>query len=103
MNTNSIKLSAGIAVAAAMLMAFPGNVHAQSSMLNRGPAPTYSTQAQTNLTTSQLLGQLNTITTAVPFLMITPDSRAGGMGETGVATTADVKFYSLECCEASFR
>jgi len=33
------------------------------------------------------------ITTAVPFLVITPDSRAGAMGESGVATTPDV--YSL--------
>jgi hypothetical protein len=32
----------------------------------------------------------NTITTAVPFLSITPDSRAGGMGDAGVATTPDV-------------
>lgn len=30
--------------------------------------------------------QLNTITTAVPFLLITPDSEAGGMGDAGVAT-----------------
>ncbi len=33
--------------------------------------------------------QINTITTAVPFLLIGPDSKAGGMGETGVATEAD--------------
>ena len=32
----------------------------------------------------------NTITTAVPFLSITPDSRAGGMGDAGVATTPDL-------------
>ena len=32
----------------------------------------------------------NTITTAVPFLSITPDSRAGGMGDIGVGTTPDV-------------
>lgn len=30
-----------------------------------------------------------TITTAVPFLMIGPDARAGGMGDVGVATSAD--------------
>ena len=29
------------------------------------------------------------ITTAVPFLSITPDARAGGMGDAGVATSAD--------------
>jgi hypothetical protein len=34
--------------------------------------------------------QLNTITTAVPFLLITPDSRAGGMGDAGVASSTDI-------------
>src|ERR1700742_867546 len=33
---------------------------------------------------------LNAIPTAVPFLNITPDSRAGAMGDAGVATTPDV-------------
>jgi hypothetical protein len=42
-----------------------------------------------NLTTAQLLGQLNTITTAVPFLLIAPDSRAGSLGDAGVATSPD--------------
>jgi hypothetical protein len=37
--------------------------------------------------------QANVITTAVPFLQIAPDARAGGMGTVGVSTTADV--YSL--------
>tara|TARA_B110000046_G_C12992912_1_gene398641 strand:- start:874 stop:2025 length:1152 start_codon:yes stop_codon:yes gene_type:complete len=31
----------------------------------------------------------NPITTAAPFLLIVPDARAGGMGDVGVATTAD--------------
>jgi len=39
---------------------------------------------------ANLLGQINTITTAVPFLMISPDARAGGMGDAGVASSADV-------------
>ncbi len=34
--------------------------------------------------------QLNTITTAVPFLQIVPDARGGSMGDVGVATTPDV-------------
>jgi hypothetical protein len=38
---------------------------------------------------SQLTGGLNTITTAVPFLLISPDSKAGAMGDVGVATTPD--------------
>jgi len=32
----------------------------------------------------------NVITTGVPFLTITPDSRAGAMGDAGVATSPDV-------------
>lgn len=34
-------------------------------------------------------GRMNTITTAVPFLLIGPDSRSGGMGDAGVALPAD--------------
>lgn len=33
--------------------------------------------------------QLNTITTALPFMSITPDSRAGGMGDAGTALSGD--------------
>ena len=33
--------------------------------------------------------EVNTITTAVPFLMIAPDAQASGMGDVGAATTAD--------------
>ena len=33
--------------------------------------------------------QLNTITTAVPFLMISPDARSGAMGDVGAATDPD--------------
>lgn len=33
--------------------------------------------------------QLNTITTALPFMAITPDSRAGGMGDAGTALSGN--------------
>lgn len=46
--------------------------------------------AQVSSFKDSLLGQINTITTAVPFLQIAPDSRAGGMGDYGVATSPDV-------------
>ncbi len=37
-----------------------------------------------------ILGQkVNTISTAVPFLMIAPDARAGAMGDAGVSTSPD--------------
>lgn len=35
------------------------------------------------------LNNLNTISTSVPFLSIAPDSRAGAMGDVGVATSPD--------------
>ena len=38
----------------------------------------------------ELDSRTNTITTAVPFLLISPDSRAGGMGDAGCASSTDV-------------
>lgn len=40
-------------------------------------------------TFSFVSGQERVITTGVPFLLITPDARAAGMGELGVATSPD--------------
>ncbi|MEA5112098.1 MAG: type IX secretion system outer membrane channel protein PorV [Lentimicrobium sp.] len=43
-----------------------------------------------NAQSTTYIGQdLNTITTAVPFLQIAPDARSGGMGEAGVSSTPD--------------
>jgi len=49
---------------------------------------------------SQEEGELNAIHTVVPFLTIAPDSRSGGMGDVGVATTPDV--YSMHWNPAKF-
>lgn len=40
---------------------------------------------------------INVVTTAVPFLRISPDARAGGMGDLGMATSADANsgFWNL--------
>jgi hypothetical protein len=40
---------------------------------------------------------INVVTSAVPFLRISPDARAGGMGDLGVATLPDVnsQFYNV--------
>ncbi len=51
--------------------------------------------AQAQLSQAQLNGQdtnniINPITTAVPFLLISPDARGGGMGDAGAATLNDV-------------
>ncbi|HHZ64473.1 MAG TPA: type IX secretion system outer membrane channel protein PorV [Flavobacteriales bacterium] len=49
---------------------------------------TRSTQAQ--IQTNQLNGgTVNTITTAVPLLLISPDARSGAMGDAGVASKPD--------------
>ena len=49
----------------------------------------FQLQAQMNL--NLLSGkELNTITTAVPFLQIAPDSRGGAMADIGCATSADI-------------
>src|SRR5579859_1766653 len=44
----------------------------------------------------QTANTLNVTTTAVPFLRISPDARAGGMGDLGVATSPDAAstFYN---------
>lgn len=52
---------------------------------------------------SQILGQTvtpNVITTAVPFISISPDARGGSMGDCGVASEADV--YSMHYNPAKY-
>src|SRR5574338_1478239 len=40
---------------------------------------------------------INVVTTAVPFLRISPDARSGGMGDVGLATSPDASsvFWNL--------
>jgi len=52
-----------------------------------------SSNITAQISTGELGGaepKLNAIQTAVPFLTIAPDSRSGGMGDGGVATSADM-------------
>ena len=44
----------------------------------------------------------NPITTAVPFLTIAPDSRSGGMGDIGVATTPDINSIKYNVAKYPF-
>ncbi len=41
------------------------------------------------LFSNRITAQERVISTGVPFLLITPDARAAGMGEQGVATSVD--------------
>jgi hypothetical protein len=43
----------------------------------------------TSTAVAQSADPINVVTTAVPFLRISPDARSGGMGEVGIATSAD--------------
>lgn len=46
--------------------------------------------------------QLNTITTAVPFLLIAPDSRSGAIGDAGVALSPDAASIHWNPAKMSF-
>ena len=48
-----------------------------------------SSLAQSPTAFDSFEGELNTISTSVPFLLIAPDSRAGAMGDVGAATSPD--------------
>lgn len=54
------------------------------------------------LQTAKAQSDLNAITTAAPFLMITPDARAGGMGDVGVATSPDFNNQHHNPSKAAF-
>jgi hypothetical protein len=42
-----------------------------------------------NVANAQTTQPINVVTSAVPFLRVTPDARAGGMGDVGIATSPD--------------
>lgn len=46
--------------------------------------------------------QLNTITTAVPFIIIAPDSRASALGDAGVATSPDANSFHWNTAKLAF-
>lgn len=56
------------------------------------------------LTVQDLKGgkTVNTITTAVPFLLIAPDSRAGSMGDVGAASTPDANSIHWNASKLAF-
>ena len=59
--------------------------------------------AQNPISPKSLNGSsVNAIETAVPFLTIAPDSRAGGMGDVGVATSPDVNSIHWNSAKLAF-
>lgn len=70
-------------------MKFTKNIGLSTLALSIGCASFTNINAQLT-STDQLSGQrINTITTAVPFLLIAPDSRSSAMGDVGVALSGD--------------
>src|ERR1700722_14888462 len=65
-----------IALLSAPVFAFSPNLYAQ-------------TTGKANVLGQNLAANVNVVTTAVPFLLIGPDARAGGMGDAGVASAPD--------------
>lgn len=63
----------------------------------------FSAQTYAQSNTHNPLGQdINAITTAVPFLSIAPDSRAGAMGDIGCATSSDGNSQSYNPAKYAF-
>jgi len=46
--------------------------------------------------------RFNSVKTAVPFLLITPDARSGGMGDAGVAVAPDANAMSINPSKLAF-
>ena len=56
----------------------------------------------TTIVNAQSADPINVVTTAVPFLRISPDSRAGGMGDMGTATAPDANSAYFNIAKAVF-
>lgn len=59
-------------------------------------------QISTGNITGESGQQINTITTAVPFLLIAPDSRSSAMGDVGVALSPDANATHWNASKLSF-
>jgi len=62
----------------------------------------FSTKLQAQSGTQTNGSEPNNIITAVPFLLITPDARAGGMGDAGVAVHPDANAMSINPSKLAF-
>ncbi len=55
-----------------------------------------------NILGQNLANNVNVVTTAVPFLLISPDARAGGMGDAGVASDPDANSIAWNPAKLGF-
>lgn len=79
------------------------NKYCRAAMLAAFVFTSLQTQAQTTPpTVDEVLDEINTITTAVPLLMISPEARAGGMGDQGVASEPDANSIHWNSSKLAF-
>jgi hypothetical protein len=74
-------------------------------ILGLGVAALFAAQGKAQIGLANVSGstlQLNTLTTAVPFLIINPETRGGGMGDVGVATSADANSLHWNVAKYAF-
>ncbi|MES2880518.1 MAG: PorV/PorQ family protein, partial [Bacteroidota bacterium] len=62
----------------------------------------FFTGVVTNTNAQQTANSINVVTTAVPFLRISPDARAGGMGELALATNPDASSSYFNIAKVPF-
>lgn len=75
----------------------------QSLILTALALATVSSFAQSSITTNDLTaGSINTITTAVPLLLISPDARAGALGDAGGALSPDANSIHWGAAKLAF-
>ncbi|MCH8330422.1 MAG: type IX secretion system outer membrane channel protein PorV, partial [Bacteroidetes bacterium] len=61
-----------------------------------------SSPAWAQISTDSIDGRINAINTAVPFLRIAPDARAGGMGDVGIALSPDANAMHWNAAKLAF-
>jgi hypothetical protein len=77
------------------------NVLKKAFIIIAAAASTQTSFAQNNIG-QDTAGRINTITTAVPFLLIAPDARGGGLGDAGVASTPDANSIHWNASKLAF-
>lgn len=75
------------------------NLHRFTALLISGLS---ATQLLAQISKTQLAGQQNVVTTMVPFLTITPDSRSAGMADAGVAISPDANSIHWNMSKLAF-
>src|SRR5579863_1386034 len=65
-------------------------------------ATDYSIAQKSNILGQNLANNVNVVTTAVPFLTITPDAREGGMADAGVALSPDANSIATNVAKLGF-